>query len=168
MIDKMIMAKSGKRKRKIQTYKCENGHFFKAKDKSQWTDSFIEYVVYVYLRCLSLNTTIDIIRVSYEEKILTKKLILEFIEQVADALPTLDDIDRIFEPRRTGYLAFDGVWFKFKDDERVMLVCFDPDTFDVIDAVWHEQENQRGYEKLMKRVVEKVGIDQIKGGSSIL
>lgn len=163
MIEKMIVSKSSKRKRKIQTYQCENGHFFKARIRNQWSDSFIEYVVYVYLRCLSLNTAIDVVRVTYEEDLLSKKLILTFIEQVADPLPGLDDIDRIFEPTRSGYLAFDGVWFNFQDEEVVLLVCFDPETFDVIGALWHEQEDQAGYDQLMCQVLRKLPKVSIKG-----
>jgi len=159
----MVMSKSGKRSRKVQAYRCQQGHYFRTIHRSEWSDSFIEYVVYVYLRCLSLNTTIDLIRVTYEEELLSKQLILQFIEQVADALPDIDDIDRIFEPQRSGYLAFDGVWFKFQDSERVLLVCFDPVTFDVVSAVWHEQENQDGYDKLMGKVLGKVSKEIIRG-----
>ena len=101
------MFKSGRKFRRIQAYRCENGHFFRTNhDLPLYADSFIEYVVYIYLRCLSLNTTVDIVRATYEEDILTKSQILLFIEWVADAIPTLDDIDRLFSPVRSGYLAF--------------------------------------------------------------
>lgn len=163
MIEKIIMSKSGKRKRKVQTYKCENEHRFQAQHSSPWTDSFIEYVVYIYLRCLSLNTTIDIIRATYEEKILTKGLVLEFIERVADALPTIDDVDRIYEPRRSGYLAFDGVWFKLRGEDIVLLVCFDPETFDIISANWSKEEDKEGYVQLMNEVLSKLPYEEIRG-----
>lgn len=163
MIEKLVMNKGGKKRCRLQTYRCEKGHRFRLNQVGQWDDSFIEHVVYVYLRCLSLNTTLDIIRATYEEDILTKRTVLRFVEKVADELPTLDDIDRIFEPQRSGYLAFDGVWFKYQNEERVLLVCFDPETFDVVSAVWHEVENQAGYNKLINKVLKKIDKNLIKG-----
>lgn len=158
------MAKSGKRIRRFQTRRCVNGHFFKTGDHSSgWTDSFIEYIVYVYLRCLSLNTTVDIIRATYEDEVLTKSQVLDFIQWVGDAVPTLDDIDRLFSPRRSGYLAFDGVWFDYGRETIVLLVCFDPQTFDVISAVWSREETGDGYGKLIKSVLAKLPKTGIKG-----
>ena len=158
-----IMTKKGKVKLKLQAYRCHNGHYFLSRKVKAWDDLFIEAVVYVYLRCLSLNTTIDIVRMWLEEEVLTKRLILEFIEAVADSLPSLDDIDRLFNPVRSGYIAFDGVWFEFMGEQIVLLVAFDPETFDVICARWEENETQTGYELLITDVVNKMGAVKIKG-----
>lgn len=163
MIEKKIMSKTGKRVRKIQSYRCENGHFFQTKNVGVWTDSFIELVVFVYLNCLSLNTTISIVRAIYDIETLSKQIVLGFIEQVADAVPTISDIDRLFYPKRSGYLALDGVWFKFAGREIVMLVCFDPETFDVIDAIWSLEECEKSYTQLLQKVIKKLGIRGIKG-----
>lgn len=164
IIKKEVMFKSGKKFKSIQTFRCKNGHYFKTDENSSlWNDSFIEYVVYIYLRCLSLNTTVDIIRATYEEDILTKSLILSFVERVGKALPTLDDIDRLFSPKRSGYIAFDGVWFSFGKEQIVLLVCFDPITFDVISALWQEEEGYDGYTMLIRNVLEKLNNQKIKG-----
>ena len=163
IINRLIMSKNGRRKKRIQVYQCKNHHKFRTNYESQWDDSFIEYAVFIYLKCLSLNTTIDIIRATYEESLLTKRLILEFIEQTADALPTLGDIDRIFQPRRSGYLAFDGVWFKLGNSDVVLLVCFDPETFDIIEAIWSGEESEAGYTKLIKKALAKIEKEKIKG-----
>lgn len=157
------MTKKGKVKLNVQTYRCQNGHYFINHTVKLWDDLFIDAVVYVYLRCLSLNTTIDIVRMWCEEEVLTKRLILEFIEAVSDALPTLDDIDRLFNPVRSGYLAFDGVWFQFGKEQIVLLVAFDPETFDIVAARWEEDETQAGYEELISNVVEKIGAIKVKG-----
>lgn len=66
------MYKSGKKKKKVQNYRCENGHSFNFDDGQTYTNSFIEFVVFVYLNCLSLNTTIEIIRAFYDDDILSK------------------------------------------------------------------------------------------------
>ncbi|OGM33445.1 hypothetical protein A3D00_00825 [Candidatus Woesebacteria bacterium RIFCSPHIGHO2_02_FULL_38_9] len=163
-LTKAVMFKSGKKIVKVQAFRCENGHLFKANGNLlSWSDSFIEYAVFVYLKCLSLNTTIDIIRATYELDLLTKSQILLFIEWVADPLPTLDDIDRLFSPVRSGYLAFDGVWFSFGREEVALLVCFDPVTFDVICANWEKEEGYDGYTRLIRNVTEKLPKTKIKG-----
>lgn len=159
----ICMSKVGKKKRTVQNYRCENGHFFNFQSSATVTNSFIEFVVFVYLNCLSLNTTIDIIRAYYEEEILSKSTILDFLEQVADALPTSDDVDNIFHPHRSGYIALDGVWFSFKGVAVVLLVCFDPDTFDVIEAHWSLTEDEKSYTKLLLSVISKLGFSNIKG-----
>jgi hypothetical protein len=163
IIRKGVMFKSGKRLRRIQKYKCGNGHLFKTNVSPPWSDSFIEYVVYIYLKCLSLNTTVDIIRATYEKNLLSKGQILSFIETTADSLPTLDDIDRLYDPVRSGYLAFDGVWFKYGKENIVLLVCFDPVTFDVISAIWSNEETREGYEKLIRNILVKLPKTKIKG-----
>lgn len=158
------MFKSGFKSVSIQTYRCEpEGHFFKLDSKYSFSDSFIEYAVYIYLECLSLNTTVRIIRATYEKDLLSKPQVLKFLIQVADALPTLDDIDRIYEPTRSGYLAFDGVWFPFGKEHVVLLICFDPETFDVIDAIWRIDEDYEGYTALIRNVLKKLGNQKIKG-----
>ena len=158
-----IMSKSGKKKKATQNYRCENGHFFNFRTNDNYTNSFVEFVVFVYLNCLSLNTTLEIVRAYYEDDILSKARVLDFLEIVADALPTIDDIDNLFHPKRSGYLALDGVWFKFRGLQIVMLVCFDPETFDVIDVIWSLQEDERGYTDLLMRVTKKMGFSNIKG-----
>jgi hypothetical protein len=163
MIRKAYMHRRGKRIGKIQLYRCQNGHQFRKDDIPPWDDSFIEYVVFVYLLCLSLNTTIDLVREMFEIDILSKGQILNFIEIVADQLPTIDDIDRIYNPTRSGYLALDGVWFQYEHEQIVLLVAFDPETFDIIGARWAKEETQKEYELLITDCVNKVGILTIKG-----
>lgn len=157
------MTINGKRVNKIQTYQCINGHYFRSSAPDKWDDSFIEHVVYVYLECLSLNVTINIIRATYRENILTKSLVLSFIEQVADAIPTVSETDRLYKPKRSGYLAFDGVWFQYLGGQIVLLVAFDPETFDIVAARFEDGETQDGYERLITEAVNKMGAVYVKG-----
>lgn len=157
------MTKNGKRINSYQGYRCKNGHYFTIGRNGVFSDSFVETVVYIYLRCLSLNTTVDIIRMFYEEDVLSKGQVLDFLEVVADKLPTLDDVDAIYFPQRSGYIALDGVWFSFNREEIVLLVAFDPVTFDIIDARWEEDETADGYERLLTNVINKLGAIEIKG-----
>lgn len=147
-----------------QAYRCMKGHLFIPNhNQSSFTNSFIEFVVMVYLRSLSLNTVIQIVRVQFEKDILSKETILEFIEKVSDLLPTLDDIDNIYHPKRSGYLSFDGVWFKYRNKNFVLLICFDPETFDVVEAKIETDETQAGYERLITEAVNKIGAVNVKG-----
>ena len=157
------MTKGGKKTVIVQKYKCQNMHVFKVGTPPSFDNSFIEHVVYVYLRCLSLNTTIDLVREMYEEDVLSKQLILDFITTVADKLPTLDEIDALYDPKRSGYFALDGVWFSYNDTEIVLLVCFDPVSFDVISAIWQTDETYEGYKKLLAGVLQKVPEEMVKG-----
>lgn len=163
ILKKVVMTKKGLISKKVQAFRCDGGHFFKVKNGGRWDDSFIEYAVYIYLRCLSLNTTIDILRATYEKDLLNKRDVLGFIEVVGNNLPNLDDINRLYSPKRSGYLAFDGVWFPFAKTHIVLLVCFDPETFDVIDAIWREDEDYEGYTTLIRNVLSKLKNQKIKG-----
>jgi len=157
------MTKSGKKTYDVQKYRCDNMHVFRKKVPFSFSDSFIEYAVYIYLRCLSFNTTVDIIQATYEKEILSKSQVLDFLETVADALPTLDDIDEVLTPVRSGFLAVDGVWFQYGEAEIVLLVAFDPVSFDVIAALWQKEENYTGYKALLQKVLGKVSKEKIIG-----
>lgn len=118
--------------RSFQSYECMNGHRFDGNTGGMYADSFIEWVVFVYLRALSLNRTIEIARVTHEQDILSKGTLLSLLERVADELPTHEDITNLFHPQRSGHLAFDAVFFKWKRIGFGILVAFDPKTFDII------------------------------------
>lgn len=163
VVEKKVMSKNGRKTARIQAYRCTNGHYFKANTTGGFDDSFMEYVVFVYLECLSLNTTVNLVQATYEEDILSKGQVLDFVELVADALPTIDDIDRLFTPKRSGYVALDGVWFSFNKEEIVLLVAFDPVTFDVIAADWADEETEKGYDRLLTTVINKIGALEIIG-----
>lgn len=158
------MTKEGPKQTSYQSYRCRKGHFFTQNpSSSRFTNSFIEYAVVAYLKSLSLNTTVDLLRIYYERDVITKKGLLELVESVADQLPTIDDIDHVFHPLRSGYLAFDGVWFQFGREQVVLLVCFDPETFDVVVARWEDEERQEGYVRLLTDAVNKIGASKVKG-----
>lgn len=149
--------RTGLQKFIFQGYRCMNGHLFTTgNNRSLFTNSFIEYVVAIYLRSLSLNAVIQLVRIQFEKDLLSKQTILEFIEKVADRLPTIDDIDNLFYPKRSGYLALDGVWYKYRGINFVLLVCFDPVTFDIISYLIAEKESYEAYQKLIQKVIPKI------------
>ncbi len=163
MVQKEVMRKQGKKKVIQQAYRCENGHYFRVGNHGMFDDSFVETVVYIYLRCLSFNITVDIVRMFYEEDVVSKRQVLDFIEIVADKLPDLDEIDAIYEPKRSGFIAVDGVWFSYNAEEIVLLVAFDPVSFDIISALWQTDETYEGYKKLVAGVIQKIPKENMQG-----
>lgn len=148
----------------FQAYRCMNNHLFTANDApTSFTNSFVEYVVAAYLRSLSLNSVIQIIRLQFEKDLLSKQTILEFIENVSDKLPTLDDIDNLFHPKRSGFLALDGVWYKYRRIDFVLLICFDPITFDIVSYHISEKETFESYEKLIQSTLPKLKDVKVSG-----
>lgn len=156
--------RTGLQKFIFQAYRCMNSHLFTPGNiHSSFTNSFIEYVVALYLRSLSLNAVVQIVRIQFEKDLLSKQTILEFIEKVADKLPTLDDVDNLFHPKKSGFLAFDGVWYKYRGINFVLLVCFDPVTLDIISYLIAERESLGSYQKLIQRVFPKLKSPPVKG-----
>lgn len=158
------VTRTGLQKFIFQTYRCMNGHLFTPGNiHSAFSNSFIEYVAALYLRSLSLNTAIQTIRLQFEKDLLSKQTILEFIEKVTDKIPTLDDIDNLFHPRRSGYLALDGVWYKYRGINFVLLICFDPVTFDIISYLIAEKECYESYQRLIEKFSSKLKNIIVKG-----
>jgi transposase-like protein len=72
-------------------------------------------------------------------------------------------LDGIYHPVRSGYIACDGVWFSYGKEEIVLLVAFDPESFDIIAAAWRENETQEGYETILTQAVNKIQAVNVKG-----
>lgn len=158
------MTKDGIKIFEYQAYRCFNNHFFSENThQAKFTNSFIEYAVICYLRSFSLNTTIDFLRIQYEKDVLSKQKLLEFIVTVADRLPDLDDIDNLLHPKRSGYLAFDGVWYKYRGLSFVLLIIFDPVTFDIISYCISERETFNSYQRLIQKALPKLETIKVKG-----
>lgn len=119
----------------------------------------VDFVVYSYMRSLSLNTTVALIRAIFEEPILSKAMVLRFIERVAEALPSLEAVTAHFQPQRSGWYAWDGTWFKYRGREFVGLVCFDVRTLDVVNYVLAPKEEAAAYERLVNKVLHEIGKD---------
>lgn len=160
-----LWEKSGKKERVVQLFSCSMKHVFSNRQSTGqiYTDSFVEHVVWLYLKCLSYNTTIDIVREQYEEDVLSKKKVLKFMEVVADTLPSNDAVNEKYCPNQPRFLAFDGVWFKFKDTSIVLLVCFNPESFDIVDYLWWGDEDEEGYSNLIAQILRHIPKETIQG-----
>lgn len=127
------VTRTATQRRRRTAYRCMKDHRFTANgDISRFTNSFIEYVVTLYLHGLSLNDTVTCVRLQFEQDLLSKPTLIDFLETVADQLPGLRELDDLLHPWRSGYLAVDGVFFKYRSLSFGILFGFDPVTFDVV------------------------------------
>lgn len=112
----------------------------------------INWIGFIYLRSFSLYSTVEIIRSFYEKDYLTKKAVLKNLEQLIDRLPDIAKTTEIFKPKRSGYYAFDGLWFKCNSDNKVLMICFDVVSLDIINYLIADDENYITYGQLIEVV----------------
>lgn len=117
-----------------------------------FTVQMIEYAAYLYLRTLSLNATVEIFQAWFNKEVLSKDILLDHILKLIDNLPEYGGITRIFKPKRSGYYAFDGLWFKYRGDNLVLLICFDAETLDIVNYQVAEDEGYSTWKKLFEAV----------------
>ena len=122
----------------------------------EYTVDAVEFIVLAYLRTLSLNVGVTLLRAFYEQDILSKGQVLRFIERIADSLPSLETVTARFQPQRSGWYAWDGTWFKYRGHDFVLLVCFDVHTLDVVNYVLAPEEDARAYERLVVKVTPEI------------
>lgn len=122
----------------------------------EYTVEVVEFVVFAYLRTLSLNVGVSLLRAFYEQDILSKWQVLEFIERVADMLPSMEAVTAYFKPLRSGWYAWDGTWFKYRGHDFVLLVCFDVRTLDVVNSVLAPEEDAKAYKRLVNKVAAEI------------
>ena len=109
----------------------------------------IEYAAFMYLRSLSFNSIIAIIRAWYEKRVLSKDILIDHIEQLTDRLPDQDQITKKLQPQRSGYYALDGTWLKYRGRDIVLLIFFDVITLDLIAWSVALEEREQSYQQLV-------------------
>ncbi len=122
----------------------------------QFSIKMIEYAAFMYLRALSFDNIIAILRAWFEKDVLSKKVLISHIEKLIDSLPINQDVTRKFKPRRYGYYALDGTWLKYRGKDIVLLILFDVRTLDVVAWTFSIQENEAGYQKLINIAKDEI------------
>lgn len=118
----------------------------------RFNGKMINWIGYIYLRSFSLHSTVEIVRSFYEKDYLTKDSVLAHLEQLVDQLPDISEITRLFKPTRSGYYAFDGTWFKINGANKVLMICFDVASLDIVNYLIADDENYITYGKLINLV----------------
>lgn len=139
-----------------QRYRC-NGCFYVWHNRpsgmiNQITPKMINWIGFIYLRSLSLYNTVEIVRSFFEKDYLSKDLILKHLEILIDELPSVGQITAKLKPKRSGYYAFDGMWFKYAGKDMVLLICFDAATLDLVGYLVADDENYITYGELVNLI----------------
>jgi transposase-like protein len=121
-----------------------------------YTVKMMEYTAYMYLRCLSFNQVIAILRAYYEQDVFTKNHLIDHIERLADRIPDNQKITRWLKPNRSGYYALDGTWLKYRGRDIVLLILFDVSTLDIVNYSIALEETEAAYAKLMTQVLDEI------------
>lgn len=117
-----------------------------------FTVEMIEYAGYLYLRTLSLNATVDIFQAWFNKKVLDKSVLIKHLISLINTLPELGELTCYFKPKRVGYYAFDGLWFKYRGEDKVLLICLDVETLDLVNYEIADDENYQTWGKLIKKI----------------
>jgi len=116
----------------------------------------IEYAAFMYLRSLSFNSIIAILRAWYEKKILSKDILISHIEELSDLIPDNQAITEWLKPKRSGYYALDGTWLKYRGRDIVLLIILDVITLDLVAWTVALEEDSASYQKLINPVKQEI------------
>lgn len=122
----------------------------------------IEYAAFMYLRALSFNSIIAILRAWYEKKVLAKNVLIDHIERLADMVPGQTAVTAMLKPKRSGYYALDGTWLKYRGMDLVLLIVLDVATLDLVNWTVALEECAESYQKLIDPVKSEIAHD-LKG-----
>lgn len=124
----------------------------------------IEYAAFMYLRALSFNSILSILRAWYEKKVLSKDILIDHIEQLSDRLPTNKQVSNWLNVRRSGYFALDGTWLKYRGKDIALLIVFDVKTLDLVAWCVAQEESEASYQKLIDQSKQEI-VATVKGFS---
>lgn len=127
-----------------------------------YTIKMVEYVAFLYLRSLSFNQVIAILGAYYEQDVFTKDRLINHIEQLADRIPTNEQISHWLKPKRSGYYALDGTWLKYRGKDIVLLILFDVRTLDIVSYYVAQKETEASYRRLIQLALPEI-VNNIKG-----
>lgn len=116
----------------------------------------IEYATFMYLRALSFNNILAILRAWYKKKVLSKNILIDHIEQLVCRLPNNQEVSSWLNVRRSGYFALDGTWLKYRGKNIVLLILFDVQTLDVVAWKVALEESETSYQKLIDLAKEEI------------
>lgn len=122
----------------------------------------IEQAAFMYLRAMSFQSIVDILRSWFDEDVFSKDVLIGHIEELSDRLPSHREVTERFRPKRSGYYALDGTWMKLRGEDFVLLIILDVKTLDIVS--WHvaEEESEASYARLMNQAHDEMN-GSIKG-----
>lgn len=147
---------------KVQNYKCKDcGHsWYYKREYGKFTRTTVIKIVYTYLRSVSFNRLKEIVY-SWANSEIAKRELIGFVESISDHLPSFQKITERYKPKRSGYVGFDGLWLKYKENSFVVLIAFDVETLDIIEYQVSFKESEEGWLKLLIKCGD--GLKGVKG-----
>ena len=118
-----------------------------------YTVAAVEYAAFLYLRALSFNTVLAILKAYFDAKVFTKQGLIDHIEELTDRIPDSSAITAWLKPHRSGYYALDGTWMKYRGREIVLLILFDVNTLDIVSYAVATEESEETYRLLLTQSV---------------
>ena len=122
----------------------------------------IEQATFMYLRSISFNSVIAILRSWFEKDIFSKDVLINHVEQLTNKLPNHFQITQWLKPTRSGYFALDGTWLKYRGRDIVLLILFDVKTLDIVNWKVALKECEKSYTDLVNNVYDEIS-PNIKG-----
>lgn len=122
----------------------------------------IEYAAYMYLRSVSFNSILAILRAWYGKRVLSKNILIKHIEQLADSIPDNAAITAWLKPWRSGYYAIDGTWLKYRGRDIVLLIILDVRTLDIVAWKVAVVEDEESYQRLIDLAKDEIS-SKVKG-----
>lgn len=116
----------------------------------------VEYAAFMYLRAISFNSILAVLRAWYEKRVLAKNILIDHIEQLADRIPDHQTISRWLKPKRSGYYAIDGTWLKYRGKDIVLLIILDVVTLDLVGWKVAQEEEETSYRKLIEAAQSEI------------
>lgn len=116
----------------------------------------VEYLTFLYLRCLSFEQVRAIAFAWFNTNIIGKETLIKYAEIVADDLPESLKITAHLHPVRSGYYALDGTYLKLNGHDFVLLILFDVETLDVVNYGVAPEETEASYGNLVDGVKDEI------------
>lgn len=122
----------------------------------RYTVDVVAWVGFMYLRSLSFNQVIAILRARYKKDIFTKGRLIAHLEQLADRIPSNEKITTWLQPERSGYYAIDGLWTKYRGADIVILILFDVETLDIVAYAVADDETERATVSVINQAYDEI------------
>lgn len=116
----------------------------------------IEQAAFMYLRALSFQSIVDILRSWFEKDVFSKRMLIRHIERLSDELPEHEEVTSWLQPKRSGFYALDGTWMKLQGAEFVLLILLDVVTLDIVAWQVAEEESEASYTLLMRKAEKEI------------
>ena len=116
----------------------------------------MEQAAFMYLRALSFQSIVDILRSWFNEDVFTKDILIDHIERLTDGIPEHEEVTQWLRPKRSGLYALDGTWMKLNGTDFVLLILLDVMTLDVVAWRVAIDETAESYAALIDQALDEI------------